>query len=359
MRDPRFVSLTDQVTEQLREGMIEGRWQGTLPGRDRLAADLGCSHWTVEEAMQRLAREGLLVSQGVGRRRRIELSAGVTRARTLRVRILLYEKSDRKTDYLVELAHLLQQAGHDSAFASKTLQDLGMNVNRIARFVSATEADAWVVIAGPREVLEWFAMQKIPTFALFGRFLQVPLAGAAPKKSPAYAKLVERLVKMGHRRIVSVVREDRRKPAPGMLDRFFLDQLRKHGIQTGPYHLPDWDDHPLGLQKLLDSLFQHTPPTALLLDEPSLFIAARDHLAHKGFLAPRDVSLVCCDFDPKFDWCIPAITHIAWDSRPVIRCVIHWAGNISRGKDDRKKTLTQSRLVPGGTIGPPSTSALR
>lgn len=337
--------------------MIEGRWQGTLPGRDRLAADLGCSHWTVEEAMQRLVKEGLLVSQGAGRRRRIKLSAGVTRTRILRVRILLYEKSDRKTDYLVELAHLLQQAGHDSAFAAKTMQDLAMDVNRIAHFVSATEADAWIVVAGPRDVLEWFAMQKKPSFALFGRFPQVPVAGAAPKKSPSYAKLVERLVELGHRRIVSVVRADRRKPAPGMLDRFFLDQLRKHGIQTGPYHLPDWDDNAMALQKLIDSLFQHTPPTALLLDEPSLFIAARDHLAHKRILAPRDVSLVCCDYDPVFDWCIPAITHIAWDPRPVIRCVVNWASNVSRGRDDRKQTLTKSRLVAGGTIGPPAASA--
>ena len=359
MRQKRFSSLTDQVTDQLREGMIEGRWKGTLPGRDRLAADLGCSHWTVEEAMQRLAKEGLLVSQGAGRRRRIELAAGEIRARGLRVKILLYEKSDRKTDYLVELVHLLQQAGHDSGFAAKTLQDLGMDVNRIARFVSATEADAWIVVAGPREVLEWFAMQEVPAFALFGRFLQTPLAGAAPKKSPAYAKVVERLLELGHRRIVNVVREDRRKPVPGMLDRFFLDQLRKHGIQTGPYHLPDWDDNPVGLQRLLESLFLHTPPTALLLDEPSLFIAAREYLACKGILAPRDVSLVCCDYDPVFDWCIPAITHIAWDPRPVIRCVIHWAANVSRGKDDRKKTLTKSHLMPGGTIGPPSPAALR
>jgi DNA-binding LacI/PurR family transcriptional regulator len=241
----------------------------------------------------------------------------------------------------VEVAHLLQQAGHDAAFATKTMQDLGMNLNRIARFVSATEADAWIVVAGPREVLDWFAMQKLPAFALFGRFLQVSMAGAAPKKSPVYATVIERLVKMGHRRIVSVVREDRRKPAPGLLEQFFLDQLSKHGIQTGPYHLPDWDDSPVGLQKLLDSLFQHTPPTALLLDEPSLFIAARDHLAHQGILSPRDVSLVCCDYDPVFDWCIPAITHIAWDPRPVIRCAVNWAANVSRRKDDLKKTLTK------------------
>lgn len=183
--------------------------------------------------MQRLAKEGLLVSQGAGRRRRIQIPGGVTQGRTLRLAIMLYENSDRKTDYLVELVHQVQKAGHDAAFATKTLRDLGMNVNRIARFVSRAEADAWVVVAGPRDVLEWFAVQPTPTFALFGRFRQVALAGTAPSKAPAYIEMVERLVEMGHRRIVSVVREDRRKPIPASLDRFFLDQLRKHGIQTG------------------------------------------------------------------------------------------------------------------------------
>ena len=91
-----FSTFTDQVTERLRQGMAEGRWQGTLPGRKRLAGELGCSPWTVEEAMQRLAKEGLLVSPGAGSRRRIVLSEGMTRPRALRVMILLYEETDRK-----------------------------------------------------------------------------------------------------------------------------------------------------------------------------------------------------------------------------------------------------------------------
>jgi DNA-binding LacI/PurR family transcriptional regulator len=332
--------------------MEEGRWRGTVPGRDQLADELGCSHWTVETAMRRLAKEGLLVSQGPGRRRRIVLSKGLTRARTLRVMILLYENSDKKRDYLVELFHRLQEAGSSVAFAAKTMRDLGMDVKRIARFASAQEADAWVVVAGPRDVLEWFSQQAKPAFALFGRSKEVPLAATAPKKGDAYADLVKRLVGMGHRSIVSVVREDRRKPTPAFVDRLFLEQLGSHGIQTGPYNLPDWEDSPEGLVNLLDSLFQHTPPTALLLDEPALFFAARDHLARKGIIAPEHVSLVCCDHDAIFEWCRPSIAHIAWDVFPLIRRVVKWAENISRGKDDRRKSTSEAWLVVGGTIGP-------
>lgn len=347
-----FSSVTDQVTQRLREGMMEGRWKETLPGRDRLALDLGCSHWTVEEAMRRLAKEGLLESLGSGRRRRIVKPAGKSQRRPLKVTILLYEPSDRKTGYLIELVHELKNAGHEAGFAAKTMRCLGMSVSRIARFVSAMESDAWVVLAGSRDVLEWFGGQPLPVFALFGRYRSAPVAGMGIDKMPAYAEVVDRLVRLGHRRIVNVVREDRRKPAPSALDRFFLEQLRKHGIATGSYNLPNWRDTPSGLQKLLDSLFRHTPPTALLLDEPLLFVAARDNLAMKGIIAPRDVSLVCCDHDEILDWCVPAITHIQWNPRPLVRRMVRWADQVSRGKDDRRKSVTDAKWFLGGTIGP-------
>lgn len=352
MKRSMFSSLTEQVADLLRQGMAEGRWKGTLPGRDSLAAELGCSHWAVEEAMQLLSREGLLVSQGRGKRRRIFLSGSTNPIRPLQVKILLYEKSDRKTDYLVELLHLLKNAGHEAAFAGNSMRGLDMSLQRITNFVSRAEADAWIVVAGPRKVLEWFAEQKTPALALFGRSTEVPMAATVLRKMDAYAQAVDQLVKMGHYRIVNVVREDRRKPTPSLLDRFFLEQLAKHGIQTGSYNLPDWADTPEGLQRLLDSLFQRTPPTAMLLDEPALFHAAKDHLARKGFLAPEDVSLVCCDPDPAFEWYRPSITHISWNASPLIKRVVKWTNNISRGKDDRRKTGINAKLITGGTIGP-------
>lgn len=99
---------TDQVVEQLREGMLEARWREFLPGRDRLAKELGCSHGTVEAALRQLLREGTLVSEGAGKRRRIVLPRGKARKRAVRVRILLYEQADRSMPDLAELLTRLQ-----------------------------------------------------------------------------------------------------------------------------------------------------------------------------------------------------------------------------------------------------------
>ncbi|MCH7228949.1 substrate-binding domain-containing protein [Haloferula sp. A504] len=347
-----FPSVTDQVAERLRQGMMEGRWKGFLPGRKQLAEYLGCSQWTVEEAAQRLTKEGLLVSQGAGRRRRIVLSGEGIKPRALQVKLLLYEASDRMSGYILELVHRLQHAGHEAAFAEKTMHDLGMDVSRIARFAGGSDVDAWVVISGPQDVLEWFAGQETPAFALFGRLTRIPLASTKPDKGGAMRELVDRLVDLGHRRIVMLVREERRKPGPGLVEQLFLDQLEERGIPTGPYNLPDWGDRPIEFHRMLDSLFEYTPPTALIVDQPVLCVAVLQHLASLGIKAPDDVSLACTDLSESFEWCVPSITHITWESRPFINRVVKWANNISRGKDDRRKSSTKASLVVGGTIGP-------
>lgn len=346
-----FRSLVEQVAQEIRNGLQEARWKERMPGRKTLAGELGVNHKTCEAALQLLAAEGALISEGPGLGRKI-VKTGESKPKKLRVMILLYENSDRRTDYQVELLHRLQEAGHQADFAAKTMKDLGMDVNRIARFVHQTQANAWIVVAGPLDVLEWFSQQPTPAFALFGRLTQVPLASTSPRKAGALVELVDRLVDLGHRRIVMLAREDRRKPNPGFIERLFLNQLEERGIPTGTYNLPDWGDSPAQYFHILDSLFRHTPPTALLVPEPSQFMAVLQYLSRVGISAPEGISLACLDSGEIFEWCVPAITHIAWDSRPLIQRVVKWAENISRGKDDRRKTANNARLVLGGTIGP-------
>ncbi|HSP42114.1 MAG TPA: substrate-binding domain-containing protein, partial [Luteolibacter sp.] len=105
-------------------------------------------------------------------------------------------------------------------------------------------------------------------------------------------------------------------------------------------------------RRVLDSLFRHTPPTTLIVDQPSLCVAVLQHLSRLKLTAPADVSLACTDMSDSFEWCDPSIAHIAWDSRPVINRVVKWADNIGRGKDDRGKIVSKVRLLLGGTIGP-------
>jgi DNA-binding LacI/PurR family transcriptional regulator len=347
----KTLSITAQVAAYMREGIQTGRWQGRMPGRDHLAAELGASPRTVQGALEMLEKEGLLQRQGVGRQRLITMKES-PRPTAMRVRILPYEENTMKIDYIVDLRHQLEEAGHHAAFAEKSLQDLGMDPQRVERLVKQTPADAWVVVSGSREVLTWFASQPVPVFALFGRLKEVPLAGVGPKKSVVVQEVVRHLVELGHRRIVMMSREDRRKPEPGFVERLFLEELEKLGIQTGRYNLPDWGNTKEEFHTGLENLFKISPPTALILPYPTLFVAAEKHLALRGIVAPKDISMVCLDPDPIFAWCQPEVSHIHWDSGPLVKSVMRWMENISRGQEDRRNLGTPAKFIEGGTIGP-------
>ena len=160
------------------------------------------------------------------------------------------------------------------------------------------------------------------------------------------------VIALGHKRIVLLVRESQRAGGAGSSDRAIPEEMAAHGLPTGPFNLPDWKDTPEGLQHVLIELFRITPPTALIIDEPFLFHAAKEHLAQRGMLAPAQVSLICTDPDPTFAWCQPSVAHIRWDHRPVMRRVVRWANNVDCGKDDRRQTLTTAEFIDGGTVGP-------
>jgi DNA-binding LacI/PurR family transcriptional regulator/DNA-binding transcriptional regulator YhcF (GntR family) len=347
------ISATERVAAHLREEILRGALCDPLPGVHALTTELGANHNTVEKALRLLEREGVLVTQGPGRRRRVAKAEGKA-VRPLRLAILAFDPPavELAEGYMADLVHRLGEAGHSVFFAEKYLLEMGMEVGRVARLVRRTEADAWVVSAGSREVLEWFAAQPVPAFALFGRRGGLPIAGVGPDHIAAGTAATRRLIELGHRRIVKLARRNRRLPVPGAAERAILDEMAAHGITTGAFNLPDWEETGEGFHACLQELFRHTPPTALIIEEAPFLVAALQFLGRRGLRVPEDVSLVCTDADPAFAWCEPTITHIRWDGRPVVQRVVRWAANVSHGREDRRQTLTKAEFVEGGTVGP-------
>ena len=337
----------------LRAEIARGRWQGRMPGVIRLARELGAARNTVERALQELEHDGILRAQGHGRGRIIDPENVGSRSTGLRVGILPYEESDKGLSYIADIRMRLEEAGHQGFFAQDTLLDLQRDVARVVDFIGGTEADAWIFMGAPRELLEEFARRPVPVFALFGRRRGVPVAGGGPDKAPAIREVVRRLRALGHRRIVLFSRLERRKPQPGATERAFLEEMEATGISTGPYHLPDWHETPEGFVDSLNRIFERTPPTALIFDESRLFAAAQHHLARKGLLAPRDLSLVCCDPpESNLSWIRPRPAHIRWDPAPLVRRVVRWADNLSHARKDLRQSSFAAEFVEGGTIGP-------
>ena len=347
----RTKSAAQQLANFLKEQILRGFWQNQMPGAPSVARTLGVDHRMVIAAFEILEKEGLLVSGGVGKKRKIVMSEERATP-VMKFQIICYEDTCRKLSYLLDLQHKLMESGHICSFSTIYLTGIKMDLAKLKRHVEKHRADAWIISAGSREILEWFALQETSAFALAGRMNGIRLPGCRPNKIVVLKIVVRRLIELGHRRIVLMVREERRKPKPGMLERELLEILESHGIKTGAYNLPDWSDNIEDFHRCLSSLFMHTPPTAIILYEYQFFTAAQLHLAYKGIIAPRDVSLVCTDPNPAFNWCKPVASHIDWDSDALVRRISKWADHVARGQEDYKQDQTSANFVEGGTIGP-------
>ncbi len=356
MKPLRRLSVVEQIAGHLRDELGCGRWSGKMPGAIQLAAELAASSKTTEAALRLLEAEGLLSGQGPGRSRVIVGTAAPRRA--LRIGILLHDELARENalslQIYFEMRQSLENAGFDPFFSTKSQVGLGFDLGRIRRYVERTPANLWVVGAGTREVLELFANQTVPSIALFGRLRGLPIAGVGPDKVAAYAEVTRELLRLGHRHIVMLCRKLRRLPEPGAIERAYLAELAAHGIETSAYNLPDWEESVAGFHARLAELFKISPPTAIIVDEPSLFAAAQQFLASQRLCVPEHVSLVCTDYDASFDWLQPAVSHIRWHIKPVVRRILRWADAVSKGRRDLKQTLIPAEFVRGGTIGPVS-----
>jgi DNA-binding LacI/PurR family transcriptional regulator len=309
----------------------------------KLAEELEVNSKTIEYALNLLEAEGLLVGQGAGRKRRIVLPKDHAPS-TLRVAILCYGSSDQSLDYLTDCKNELEEAGHTVFYAPSSLTEIKMDVQRLARMVEKTEAHAWVVIAGSRDILQWFIQQKTPAFALSGRRRKLKIAGIGPDNIPALVEATRRLIDLGHQRIVlpdSLLNVS----DPGVIGTAFLAELSAGGIIGGPYNLPGWEGGTEGLYAYLDGSFQVSPPTAIIASSIPNYFATLHFLLNRGIRVPQDCSLICIDDDPHFEHCRPSVAHTRWSNRPVVNRIVRWVNNVSLGKEDTRQTLINAEFI--------------
>lgn len=351
---PNFLSIADQVAEHLRAEILRGRWSGVLPGKHQLAGKLGVNNKTVEAALRQLENSGLLLAQGAGRNRLINPRRRIT-SRALRIAILLNDHQiDEKTKLVLEIKHAIDTAGHTIIIPPKSLTSMRFDPKLVAALLRKTEADAWIVLAGSRGVLEWFASQSVPALAVFGNRVGIKIPSVSPNKPRAVAEATRHLIALGHRRIVLLARRAARLPEPSAGVADYLATLREHTCQIVEFNLPDWEETNAGFHECLHSLFHATPPTAMIVDEVTYFVATMQFLLQRGLKVPSDVSIISTDDDVALSHCDPTVACMTWDMRPVIHRIVQWAANVSRGKADFTQTLTPAEFVPGGTIGPVS-----
>lgn len=302
-----------------------------MPGRDKLARELGVHGSTVERALQLLEEEGLLEKSGPGKSRAIVASA--TPAHTsATVCVLMYNKEDVTDDHILILQYHITAAGHNIAFAPRTMRDLKFDPDRVEAMVAKQSADAWIVYAGSKPVLERFVRMSVPVFAFLGRMRGLPIGGCGTDILPALREAVHWLYELGHRRIVMLTRAQIVEAGLGAVERTFVQELQKKNVPVGAYNLPVWDNTPAGLKNCLDKLFQVSPPTAILVDDWMNYNSIQHYLFYGLGVAPRTVSCVCMDYHPSLSLYQPQALYFYWDPNAAVRAAVAWVKSVGRGR---------------------------
>ena len=251
----KTYSIAEQVAAFLRGEILKGRWSGLMPGRDRLTSELGVNGSTLERALKQLEQEGLIQSQGPGKRRKIIATKDPTATLIL---IVLYEPEDEIDLYVHELRRRLLIDNFVTTIAPKSLKELKHDPERVSKMIEGQAADAVIIVSAARPILEKLATLSTPVFALFGRMSNLPIAGSGPDKLPALREAIRHICEKKNQRIVMLMREETLTSTLGTIQLAFLEELKKHDLPYSNYNLPVWEGTPEGLRGCLDKLFQIT-----------------------------------------------------------------------------------------------------
>ncbi len=361
----RREPLETQVANHLKDRIRAGEIQGELEGEPALAAQLGVSRGVLRAALAMLAGEGWLEEGGQGRPRKVASRSQASMEGGLRIGLLLELPLNEEVAFIqylyLSIMQELERAGHAYVVitCSKSPKSKRLDRKRIRKKIETTHADAWIVGSVDRDMLEWLAKRQEPVLALGGRCEGLPVACCYADLTAPMSEAVDALANAGHTRCVMIAASWRRKPEPGPTPAAFIRRMteRAGGVSLS-FHLPEWDDTPEGLERILESLFRVTPPTAIITLDPSHCVAVLMFLGNRGLSVPRDVSIICTCPDPYLAFSTTKLSYFDWPLDQQVKHTLKWIGEVSRGHQTRGIKVLHARFVRGGGIGLRKKSAM-
>lgn len=369
------LSIDGSVLRELLRSLADRRWLPgqRLPGGRELAAWLGVSLRTVQKAVRRGARYGLL---RVSPRRRAVVLDGApekagrllqrfsARPAALDVAVLVPEQYLRQTNnpfYSAMIRHTIEQCTHRRIRARVVEWPLQRQVDT-ARSLVRRNISAAVIIGFRFEYTpSLFVLheQRFPVMVFNRRLPGLDLPTVRLDDHAAARSVADTLVALGHRNLCMVTNLRSGSPAEGTnRDAGWLDRLDELGVTDtcgAPLLIVPWSDYPRGRHPIFSRLFEAPdPPTAMV------FAAApwvRDFLAEPRcarLRVPDEVSLVV--FEPGADVLhvrgYPSLSSVQADLKRVAQCITEVVEKMLAGDLKPPSIRVPMNIVLTDSIGP-------
>ncbi len=343
---PQRLPLAAQTADVIRQGIMSGRWLATLPGERKLSASLHVSRSTLRTALAMLSKEKFIRTEK-GRPSKIVLSKRnrLSRPNEWRVACIipgpLWEQRSFLALWMDMVRDRLQKLGacldvHESPhyYQKDGLKALEELTRRHPR-------DCWMPVRSTFPMQSWFQQSGLPVILAGSIFdgITIPSMDYDHWKAGRHAAGV--LLNRGHRRIAMLCGIPNNAGVIAC-EAGFRGILTRHSDveYTAEYH----EETVESVCRVVDKLFARANrPTALFLMPSKDWVTASGHLAQRGFLVPRDVSVILAQDEPYLAQCVPA------PARYVTSATVYAKNLVRMLQQMREKTIpphVKKRLLP-------------
>lgn len=320
------VSLTEQTADFIRKGLLQNRWNHTLPTEADLCRELSISRGTLRRALSALFAEGALVPGGRGGRHEVGARPRISRRSLERlhsdvVRLLSpqprYIITDQTQLIFHTLAEILGRSGLRFEFEyRKSLAQLRRPATLLRKAVATPHTAAWVLYRATSAVQEWFARTKIPAFVLGGVYPGIPLSNAEFDHDASCRHAAGIFAARGHRRMVFLSVENATAGDKSSGRSFVAAAAAAGAFAEVAIH----DDTVPGLCRVLDGLLlAKEPPTAFLVGFSNHVYATIGHLRRRGVNVPGAAAVISRMDSLNIAESIPTIARYKMDCERLAR----------------------------------------
>ena len=320
---PTRLTLSDQVADCLRQGLLQGRWRGVMPSEAEMCRELSVSRVTLRRGLAVLFTEGYLLAGGRGGRHTI---AALPRVRTRTatgnlIRVLSPQprfilSGDTQTIFQT-MSEALGRSGLHLEFEHHPgLWRLQRPNALLRKLVAQPHTAGWVLYRSTHAVQQWFSRSGIPTVVLGGVFPDVTLPNAEFDLVASCRHAAGVFAARGHQRLVFLAVE-RTTAGDAASARSFLTAATAAGVHA---EVATYDDTVPGLCRTLDGLLLSRPaPTAFFVGFPVHVHAAIGHLARRGFPVPTAAAVISRLDGMHLAQSIPSIARYSMDAERLAR----------------------------------------
>jgi LacI family transcriptional regulator len=305
---PQRLPLAAQTSDVIRDGIMSGRWLSTLPGERQLSTSLQVSRSTLRTALAMLAKEKLIQTEK-GMVSRITISRRKRPSVTKEWRVAcilpgpLWQQRNFLTLWLDMARGCLQKMGarldlHESPRyyqkdGAKALEEL---THRHPR-------ECWLPVRSTHSMQSWFQQSGLPVILAGSIFDGITIPSLDYDHWKVGRHAAGMLLSRGHRRIAMICGIPNNAGVIAC-EAGFRGILTKHGDVD---YAVEYHEETVGsICRVVDRLFVRARrPTALFLMPSNDWITASGHLAQRGFLVPRDVSVILAQHEPYLAQCVP------------------------------------------------------